>query len=68
MDEWPEKNSIILMNMETDDIFMNETFTEDDKYAYFTFELCLKEDHYSFILNDRWEDGIQCIDYLIIHQ
>ena len=63
LDDFPEETSIVLMNMETEDIVMNETFDETDVMVDVTFEMCIENGRYQFILNDSWDDGITCANF-----
>ena len=60
LDEWAEETSFILTSLETGNIIKNESFSEADSLKNITFEACLEDRHYKFILRDSFGDGIQC--------
>ena len=60
LDDFAWQTSFILMNTETGNIIANKTFNENDSFKDTTFEICLIDGPYLFMLIDLWADGIKC--------
>lgn len=63
LDRFPADNSFILMNMHTKATIAHHNFSEADLMSDFTFEKCIEDGHYRFVLQDFWGNGIQCLDF-----
>lgn len=60
LDEWSEETSFTLTNIENGNVVENRSFSDDDTFADVTFETCLEESQYEFVLKDEYGDGISC--------
>lgn len=63
LDTFPEETSFVLMSIENTHVVANESFSEVVSMANITFEMCLDDGHYRFIINDSAGDGIRCFDF-----
>lgn len=60
LDGRAQETSFILIEIDTGNTIQHTTFSKNHSHTEKTFEICLDNWHYQFLLQDSFGDGIQC--------